>query len=711
MTLSQRLSICITLLMVLLPAFADITPDRMLLLRGAIALHEGRPHDAVADLREAADLRLEDWQCQMLYGQALSAAGLHAMAAGQLRRAVMLAPTEIQTWVALATGARAAGDTSLELIALSGQLRFFPEDPLLLRRLADVYAASEQKEAAARALAQWESSLPPLELEAGYLIGSRKATPHELRMILQENPNHLGALPALATDEWKAGNRDAAYKILSRVIKLRPNDPVIINSYAHACFVLGKPDEALKVLHAAAPLGNFELDRALANWSISQREFTEAIGPLQRMLMREPVNPYVNRQLGVAALYAGDYDTALAALRVSWMKQPDPVTAQHYVSALFAAAKVQEGEELLARAMALFPQETLLKAMLAQRMCLTDRLPQAAQLTLELSKARPETVPLLILAGERFLQAGLIPKAAEVAATLRDKYPDDVVAIRGAVRLYQRLANLSEARGILTRYLAPNVKAPMGWSEVMLEIANYALENNQLPEAESALTELFKHDTGYRPAYLAFGRLRQQQRQWGEAIRLYTQALTRWPNDRELLLAQARIARESGNYALSLQTYTRLRIREESAAGWLEPGDIYHIQGEEDSARACWRNAMQCPGGGVRARLALLISYEGAGEEDKAAAALDDLRQFLTDERARKTTAWREFLSAYALTPTVEETEALLLMAADLIDPAPLTHWRKPEPPPAEEAPVAEEKAGTEPAMEPAVAKPEKTGE
>ncbi len=704
MTLSQRWLICITLLAALLPALADITPDRILLLRGAIALHEGRPRDAVADLREAADLRQEDWQCQMLYGQALSAAGLHAVAAGQLRRAMLLAPTEITTWEALAAGARAAGDSALELLALSGLLRFFPEDPPLLRRLAEVYAANNQKESAARALAQWESSLPPLELEAGYLIGARKATPHELRIILRDSPNHPTALPALATEEWKAGNREAAYTLLGRVIKLRPNDPVIINSYAHACFVLGKPDEALAVLNAAAPLGNFELDRALANWSIAQRQFSEAIGPLQRMLMREPVNPAVNRQLGVAALFAGDYDTALAALKVSWMKLPDPVTAQHYVSALCAAGKHEEGDELLARAMALFPQETLLKAMLAQRLCATDRLPQAAQLTLELSKARPETVPLLILAGERFLRAGTIPRAAEMAATLRDKHPDDVVAIRGAVRLYQRLANLSEARGILTRYLAPNVKAPMGWSEIMLEIANYALENNQLPEAESALTELFKRDTGYRPAYLAFGRLRQQQRQWSEAIRLYTQALTRWPDDRELLLAQARIAREAGNYALSLQTYTRLRLREESAAGWLEPGEIYHIQGEEDSARACWRNAMLCPGGGVRARLALLISYEGAGEADKATAALAELRQFLAEERARKTAAWREFLAAYALAPTEEETEALLLMAPDLIDPAPLAHWRKPEPPP-EEAPPLEEAPQPEEAP-PAAEKP-----
>ncbi len=691
--------LCISLVLccVPLPVRADITPDRMLLLRGAISLHEGRSQAAVADLREAAELRLDDWQCQMLYGQALGKAGLHAMAAGQLRRAVLLAPTRLEPWRALAEFAKDAGDSPLELFALSGLLRYFPEDPLLLRRLMDVQTILKQPEAAARAAAAWESSLPPLQLEAEYTISGRKATMQELRMILQESPNHPGALPALAGLEWKAGNREAALAILQRVIKLRPNDPIIINSYAHACFMLGKPAEALKVLNGAAPLGDYALDHALVNWSLSQGKYAEAIEPLQRMLMREPVSPNTNRLLGVTAMMSGDYDTALAGLKVSWMKLPDPVTAQHYVTTLLLAGKVQEAEELLSRAMTLFPQDTMLKLMLVQRYCATEKVPQAAQLTLELSKMRPETVPLLILAGERYYQGGFMQKAYDTAAMLRDNYPTDVVAIQGAIRLFRRLAALTEARGILTRYLGPNVKSPMGWTAIMLEIANYALESNQLPEAESALNELFKRDATYRPAYFALGRLRLQQRQWSEVIRLYTQALTRWPDDAELLLALARTAREAGNYDLALQTYARLRLRTMSAESWLEPADIYHILGDETTARTCLSNAVEQPGGGVRARLAMLISYEGAGEAERAATALIELKTFLAAERERKAKAWKTFLATYSLTPTSEETEALLLMAPDLIDPAPLEKWRKPEAPPIEAKPPVETPAAVVP--------------
>jgi hypothetical protein len=103
------------------------------------------------------------------------------------------------------------------------------------------------------------------------------------------------------------------------------------------------------------------------------------------------------------------------------------------------------------------------------------------------------------------------------------------------------------------------------------------------------------------------------------------------------------------------------------------------------------------PGGGVRARLAMLISYEGAGEAERAATALIELKTFLAAERERKAKAWKTFLATYSLTPTSEETEALLLMAPDLIDPAPLEKWRKPEAPPIEAKPPVETPAAVVP--------------
>jgi Flp pilus assembly protein TadD len=683
-----RYILLLLLLLCAVAAFADVAPDRILLLRGVIALKEGRAADAVDDLREAADLRLEDWQAQMLYGQALAQAGQTVLASGQLRQAILLAPTRLEPWRALAQFARDTNDPALELFALSGIQRFFPEDPQVLKRLADVYTALKQPALAEKANAAWENSLPPLRLDAEYTIAGRKATITELRAIIQESPNHPAALPALANEEWKAGSRDTALQLLQKAFKLRPNDPSVITSYAYACFLTGKADEALRVLREAAPLGDYALDHALANWCLALGKYAEAVPSLQRMLLREPVNPVLNRQLGVAALLAGDTDTALSALRVSWMKLPDPLTAQHYVTALVAAGREKEAEELLLKACTMFPQESLLKLMLALRYRDTDRLQQAVQLTLETAKVRPEAVQLTILAGERYYAGGYLTKAYETAALLRDNYANDVVALQGAVQLFRRLGAFPEAKLVLTRLLSPNVKSPLGWTDIMLEIANAALESNQQAEANIALTEVFKHDQGVKSAYVMLGKLRQQQRQWSEATRLYQQALTRWPQEKAFLLALARTAREAGDYALAQQTYARARLTVTTAEPWLESAEISHNQGDVYGARELYRAAQTRPGGSIRARLALLISYEGMDEPDRATESLEELKSVLSTEREQRVKHWQDVLADYNLTITADERNALLLMDPTLIDPEPLTHWRKPEKPQAVSAPA-----------------------
>ena len=83
---------------------AEISPQRLLLLRGVIALGEDRRGEALADLQEAAGLAPEDWRSQMLYGQALVRTGHPDMARAMLRRATLLAPSRPKPWQALAAG-------------------------------------------------------------------------------------------------------------------------------------------------------------------------------------------------------------------------------------------------------------------------------------------------------------------------------------------------------------------------------------------------------------------------------------------------------------------------------------------------------------------------------------------------------------------------------------------------------------------------------
>jgi len=670
---------------------AETNPQRLLLLRGVIALGDERTADAVTDLRDAASMYPEDWQCQVLYGQALLNAKQPAMARAMLRRATLLAPTRLEPWKALEQAGRTLKDPHLQLAALAGMARLLPEDPQLQARMASLYREIGQKDAAVKLETAASAALPPLKLDAQYVYRYRPATLEELRKLAKDEPTNAALLPALAAEEWKVAHRDAAREAWKLAYAQTPNDPTVAGNYIHACLETGHIDEAMQALNATAQ-DNAAFDRLLAVWNLSQGAYTQAIPPLLRLITTYPTDEVLNRQLGTAALFCGNYDLAESALRVSWLKQHTHINAQLYAAALIANKHEADAEKVLTGAIALFPDESMLKVALTLLYRDTHRTLQAADLTAELAKSRSEVVELLTLAGERYCQAGYILRVYEVAYKLRDNYANDIVAMRGAVQLFRRLGASSDARLTVTRYLGPSMHSPLTMSEVMLEAAESAMEDNRLPEAKLALQQALSKDLLFRPAYEALGRLNIQQGQWAEAARVYANALVHWHSDPQFTLAFARASRQAGNYPKAIQAYQDATKLNSSAEPWLELGELYHGQNDETAARVCWQSAANRKGGEVLARLALLASYESAGSTEQALGVINELVPALTAARDARRNHWREIFTVQGLEVSEDELKALLQLEPDLIDTAPLLarqqalqaalHPPTPEPPP-----------------------------
>jgi|GEM_PF-2568728 len=662
---------------------AEVSPARLLLLHGAIALGEGQSSRAVADLEDAAEMNLEDWHCQLLYGQALLRAGQREQAKAQLRRATLLAPLNPRPWQALARAAREMKDLHLEIAAIAGMQRLAPEDPQMLRRLADIYRGMGRAADADRLDAQWKDTLPPLKLDYRFAVGTHDADLMELRKLAREDPDNRSVLYALATEEWRAGNLPEAREATRALYDAMPDDTEVVSAYAHLCLLTGEIDAGLRALRAAGTRGTAAMDRALALWSLSMGQYKEALEPLDRMLQRNTIDANINRLMGFAQAMTGNTGAACAAFRIAWLREHDHLSGQHYGAALLANGQAEDAENILTRARQLAPAESALTLQLSLLYRDTKRLGQCAEFTATLAKSRPENVELYLLAGERFFRAGYIQRTYQMACTLRDAFPADQTAMRGAAVLFHRLAARDEARLTLTRYLGPSFPSPVPIAELLLLVARYTVADNNLTGAVMALEESLKQVPDSREAYRQLGKLHQQQGNWNEAARVYQRALARWPNDAEFTPALARVSAQAGNYALAIALYKQAAEMLPTAEPLLELGTLYDRQGDDIRARECWQAALARPGGQVSARLALFASYERHGETDRAQEMRETLRVALANERASRAAHWRSLITEAELTATSEEIDALLLLEPDLTDPAAL---ERPAPFPTEPA-------------------------
>ena len=491
--------------------------------------------------------------------------------------------------------------------------------------------------------------------------------------MLEADPNNPALLNALATEEWKIGDREGTCEALAKSYRQTPKDISTIDNYVHVCLLIGQRETAMKVLRDAAPLGDYDLDRTFARWSIALGHFADAIEPIQRLLMRNPVDPLLNRLLGITEFFSGQMETSIPALRIAWLEAHDPITAQHYVTALWTTGRKTEAEELLKRALQQSPQDAVLPLLLARMYRDSNRLLESAELIAGLvAKERVDNVELLSLAGERFARAGYVQRAFSIAGTLRDQYPGDLLALQASIQLFRRVSATAEARLALTRYLGPGTSSPFPSLDIMLQFARLAAEDNRLEEATQALEEVVKGRPTCREAYVQLGRLYLQQGAWATARRLYDTATKHWPNDPVFILAKGRAAAQEGNLPLAVASFTLAATLQPDADPDLELGAVYRRLANETKARECWLAAQARPGGHIRAQVNLLGSYERAGETALYSKTLDSVLKQLLVERETRLAHWRQALTEQGLTATADEMDALLLLDTELTDPAPL---------------------------------------
>jgi tetratricopeptide (TPR) repeat protein len=108
-------------------------------------------------------------------------------------------------------------------------------------------------------------------------------------------------------------NADKAEEQYAEALKLRPNDPQLLERSAEALIALSQMDKARKLVLTALAIDPQQDDalRTLAEIEINQRNYKEAIAPLKQLSVLHPGDPWPRVELGRAYAQLDEPEQAL----------------------------------------------------------------------------------------------------------------------------------------------------------------------------------------------------------------------------------------------------------------------------------------------------------------------------------------------------------------------------------------------------------------
>ncbi|WP_315749706.1 MULTISPECIES: tetratricopeptide repeat protein [unclassified Bradyrhizobium] len=315
------------------------------------------------------------------------------------------------------------------------------------------------------------------------------------QQILQDLPQHFGALHLLGVSERDCGRFDQAVRVLARATEVDPRSAEAQSDLGLSLFRLGRYDEARTRYERAIGLQpNFPTALTnLGNTLMSLSRFEEAITAHDRAIALKPGYGDAHANRGMALLLTGRYEDAGQSFDRALALQPRLLTA------LFGKGLVS--------------------------MNLRNFDTAVAALTSALA-INPTAAPALAQRGRAYQEQGKFAEAEadfDAALALEPLLED---ALRGKATVSLVRGNIALATSLIDKMLAQNPKQESAWTllgvcsamqgDIATAIADYdrALAIN--PDYEDAITKKifaldFLPDVGVE-------RLQAERRHWWEAI-------------------------------------------------------------------------------------------------------------------------------------------------------------------------------------------------
>jgi tetratricopeptide (TPR) repeat protein len=266
--------------------------------------HQGKTQEAIAAYRKAVDLAPDWFEANLNLGVDLARAGNSAAAVPVLKHAVELKPasggpqTLGRAWLSLAQATEEEGDLKNAAAAYDKASDFNPSDAhlitragILLQRAGDGAGAEQHYRRAA---------------EAGDAGGMA-----QLVNLLSSQKRYADA------ETW-----------LHKYAAQNPKDTAASVQLSRLLAAEGKTEDAIAVLRPlSGPAASPDINRALAELYLDNKQYAEAAPLLRQLLEKNPADPQLHLDLGVALLHQLKYAEAEAELVKAIRLRPDLVDA------------------------------------------------------------------------------------------------------------------------------------------------------------------------------------------------------------------------------------------------------------------------------------------------------------------------------------------------------------------------------------------------
>lgn len=419
---------------------------------------------------------------------------------------------------------------------------------------------------------------------------------------LQLKPSSIQGLSGLAQTYARMGNSDEAKKLLMRVIAANPRGANDLLLAGELFLNTDEPQKALPLLQrgdALQPSSRAEVLLAKAYQRTKQPERAKQM--LQAAERRSPGSPEVLR--AVAGFYreAGDYNSAIAALKKVRSRTPDLVAELAYTYQL--AGNKPQAAQYYAEAANAAPQEFALQINAAQAQVGADNLSQAKTFIDRAAALQPDHYRVHAVRGTiaqlqdrpaeaiREYQTALekLPEGApegllypiELRMTLAQLYRD--TNDQASAEQQARLASAEIGKLQITGPLRPE------FLRLRAAIEN---SNDDLQSADKDLKEALSLDPNNNNIRLQFANLLWRLKDKPAARQMFMEVLQREPNNRFALISTGYLLRDMGDTKGSEKYFLNaVHLYPNVYVPYLALGDLYTGTGEFAKALQSYEQA------------------------------------------------------------------------------------------------------------------------